>query len=502
MSGSPLTNLLYDIIKLLYQNDNESKLDFIYFKRGENYERYECKYSNSQNDEEGLQIKIDNITDKYIIELFHNEKNLNSIENIKTYICNKLKSDNKNSKEKFITHIDNLINLDYTNIATVGSALYYVPNKVLNNKVTNNNDKITYTYDPYNILFLKLEELKNLFKNIDDITALAKREGEYINIREFAVVYLRYLLNHISPNKAYSENLIINNIENLKIKLFINEKQLDDIIGRLELKKNIILQGPPGVGKTYISKMLAEYITNDKLNGDFEIIQFHSRYSYDDFIQGYRPNENGGLKKVNGVFYEFCKRASGKTHEKYVFIIDEINRGNISSIFGEALSLIEVNKRNKENSIKLAYSDKDVDESFYIPSNVYIIATMNTLDRSITQMDYALKRRFSFFDIEPAFNEKFKLELINKGIHRDFCNSICNKITKINEDFKEPKSLNVLQIGHSYFIPNEHIDNEKEWLRNIAMYEIKPLLLSYLYKDPGKIDTMIDDLLKDITGEK
>lgn len=501
MSSSPLSNLLYDIIKLLYQNDKGSKLDFIYFKREKNYERYECKYNNSQNDEEELQIKIDNISDKYIIELFHNEENLNSIDDIKTYICNKLKgNDKKNAgKEKFITHIDNLINLDYTNVATVGSALYYVPEKVLNKQITNDNDKITYTYDPYDILFLNVEELKRLFENIDDITALAKKEGEYINIREFALVYLRYLLNHISFNKGYSEKLKINNIQDLKSKLFIDEKQLEDMIGQLELKKNIILQGSPGVGKTYIAKMLAEYMTNNKLNGDFEMIQFHSRYSYDDFIQGYRPNENGGLKKVNGIFYEFCRRASEKTNEKYIFIIDEINRGNISAIFGEALSLIEANKRKKENSIKLAYSDAD--ENFYISSNVYIIATMNTLDKSITQIDYALKRRFSFFNIEPTFNEKFKLELTNKGIHSDFCDSICSKITKINDDFKDPKSHDVLQIGHSYFIPNEHINNQEQWLKNIIEYEIKPLLLSYLYKDHDKIDSIIKGL-SNIKGEK
>ena len=124
-----------------------------------------------------------------------------------------------------------------------------------------------------------------------------------------------------------------------------------------------------------------------------EMVQFHQNYTYEDFIMGYKPTENGGFAIKPGIFYQFCKKAADDKDRPYFFIIDEINRGNLSKIFGELLMLIESDYR--DTSIKLAYRDED----FYVPSNLYIIGMMNTADRSLAMIDYALRRRFSFFEM-------------------------------------------------------------------------------------------------------
>ena len=170
------------------------------------------------------------------------------------------------------------------------------------------------------------------------------------------------------------------------------------MVGALESKKNIILQGAPGVGKTFISKRLAYSIMGVKDVERVMMVQFHQSYSYEDFIMGYRPSSNGFVLKT-GAFYNFCKKAQDDTDNKYFFIIDEINRGNLSKIFGELFVLLEADKRGSRNKLQLLYSD----ELFYIPENVYIIGMMNKADRSLAMMDYALRRRFSFIDIAPGF---------------------------------------------------------------------------------------------------
>ena len=264
---------------------------------------------------------------------------------------------------------------------------------------------------------------------------------------------------------------------------FLNEVYMDEdtyntLTELLEAKYNVILQGAPGVGKTFAAKRLAYSIMGQKDTSRVAMVQFHQSYSYEDFIQGYRPSKDG-FKLENGTFYKFCKEAEEDNERPYFFIIDEINRGNLSKILGELMMLIEKDKRGEK--IKLLYSN----EWFTVPQNVRIIGMMNTADRSLALMDYALRRRFAFFDFAPAFSsEGFKNYLAEKNSQK--LESLITAVESLNNTISSDESLgDGFRIGHSYFCTDGEITDE--WLKSVVEYEVIPLIKEYWFDEPTKV---------------
>lgn len=297
-------------------------------------------------------------------------------------------------------------------------------------------------------------------------------------------------------NRSYSDNDFLNDV-------FMSKEKYDNVLNTLSNKKNIILQGAPGVGKTFAAKRLAYSIMGDKDDDRIEFVQFHQNYSYEDFIMGYKPTENGGFKLTEGVFYRFCKKAAEHGYKEYFFIIDEINRGNMSKIFGELLMLIENDYRGEAHAIRLAYQ-KESDPKFYVPENLYIIGMMNTADRSLAMIDYALRRRFGFCEMRPAFDtDKFKAYCKKASLVGKKFNDLIDTIKELNKAIALDPSLGRgFQIGHSYFClgnsenKNENEDNLDSRLAAIVEYDIIPTIKEYWFDN----ETMSEEWQKKLNN--
>ena len=278
-------------------------------------------------------------------------------------------------------------------------------------------------------------------------------------------------------------------------KPFIDEDDFLQTVSLLEHKKNIILQGPPGVGKTFLARKLAYEILTAVNDAQIEMVQFHQSYSYEDFIQGLRPSRNGGFELRNGIFYTFCKQAIAHPERPFFFIIDEINRGNLSKIFGELMMLIEADKRGEKYAIKLTYAE-DEEDKFYVPENLHIIGTMNTADRSLAIVDYALRRRFAFKNLQPDFGEEFRLFLSAKGMSDGLIDHICNSVNKVNTKIIGDNNLGKgFQIGHSYFCTFKNGQKENVWWNEVLQFEIRPLLDEIWFDDEKKVDEIMLTIL-------
>ena len=309
-----------------------------------------------------------------------------------------------------------------------------------------------------------------------------KSENGYIAQLTECDIKLELLLNNMGKLKKESE--ICFNMNNFK--------------APLKSKLNLILQGAPGTGKTYNTAAIAlsvlgitdiDYCDHkavmDKykqLNkqGRIEFVTFHMSMDYEDFVEGIKPKTDGNQISYcveDGIFKKICSMASENESDNFVLIIDEINRGNVSKIFGELITLLEKDKRsNGEHplSVRLPYSQ----ETFSVPSNLYVIGTMNTTDRSTGTLDYALRRRFAFKTIkaDKSIIEDYYQQL-GKGELGEMAVDKFNEVETFLKDCASDMDIEDLMVGHSFFMAPDKSSFDLKW-----EYEVLPLLNEY-YKD-------------------
>ena len=268
---------------------------------------------------------------------------------------------------------------------------------------------------------------------------------------------------------------------------FMTRGTLQGMISRIESKKNIILQGAPGTGKTWLAKRLGKALIGKRnpSPGQLRSVQFHPSLSYEDFVRGYRPSSNG-LVITDGIFLQVVEVARAQPDIAHVLIIEEINRGNPAQVFGEMLTLLENTKRSRADAIELAYR-KQPGERVHVPDNLYIIGTMNVADRSLALVDLALRRRFAFVSLEPVLNDSWAAWCSDRGIDGETIDFIRTQMTALNDDISSDRSLGPqFRIGHSYVTPNETVEDAKAWFKDVIETEIGPLLEEYWFDAPER----------------
>ena len=323
-----------------------------------------------------------------------------------------------------------------------------------------------------------------------------KRQGSWRSDQQFAMKTLTEITDYpdlLARIQGYFENdedtldseemqvpLTEYSVENFLSEVYMDRGRYDAIVGLLRAKKNVILQGAPGVGKTFTAKRLAYSMMGVKDASRVMMVQFHQSYSYEDFIEGYRPS-GAGFELVKGAFYSFCKKAADDEENEYFFIIDEINRGNLSKIFGELFMLIENDKRGYK--LQLLYSR----EFFYVPRNVHIIGMMNTADRSLAMLDYALRRRFAFVELSPAFDSD-GFRAYRDGLDDSRFGALVDEVKSLNRAIAEDESLGEgFCIGHSYFCNMKPETCTDAALDSIVEYELIPMLKEYWFDESKKV---------------
>ena len=313
----------------------------------------------------------------------------------------------------------------------------------------------------------ELEEMEYFIKPQGSLFKLSKDEYEFL----IDMIRDENPLPKEEKREKYGKTDFLNEV-------YMTESRYDMLLSVLKTKKNIILQGAPGVGKTFTARRLAYSIIGEADDSRVEFVQFHQNYSYEDFMMGYKP-VNDGFELKYGIFYRFCQKAANQPDKDFFFIIDEINRGNLSKVFGELLMLIEPDYRGTR--ITLAYNGL----SFMVPKNIYIIGLMNTADRSLAMIDYALRRRFSFFEIEPGFDSDGFVKYKN-SLNNDTFNGLIEQVQELNKEISRDKSLGKgFCIGHSYFCGQ--VSCSDDWMYSIVEHDILPMLSEYWFDDSVKL---------------
>ncbi|HEX8507804.1 MAG TPA: AAA family ATPase [Hymenobacter sp.] len=278
--------------------------------------------------------------------------------------------------------------------------------------------------------------------------------------------------------------------------LFASETELDAALAGLSRRRNLLLQGPPGTGKTFLARRLAWLLLGAKDDRRLEMVQFHPGYGYEDFMLGFRPDAEGKFRLVPGVVPLLCQRAAADPGRPYFLLIDEVNRGNVPRIFGELLLLLEADKRGPAQALRLPYAPPDAPR-FFVPDNVYVIGTLNLADRSLSPLDYALRRRFAFAELRPQFGAPLRQFLASRHVPGALIERLCARMSALNQAIADDPELGPdFEIGHSYFCqPPPQPEAAAAWLRLIIEQEIGPLLTDYWREQPATAAAQLRKLL-------
>ncbi|QQQ59887.1 McrB family protein [Actinomyces sp. HMT 175] len=274
--------------------------------------------------------------------------------------------------------------------------------------------------------------------------------------------------------------------------VFLRPEDVEQMLGLLRRKKNLILQGAPGTGKTFAAKRLAYALMGQTDDSRVEVVQFHQSTAYEDVVVGLRPTAEGGFAAAEGVFARFCRRAAADPGRDYVFIIDEINRANISKAFGELLMLIEAEHRGE--ALRLPVSG----ELLSVPKRLHIIGMMNTADRGLALIDYALRRRFAFFEMRPALDHPGFLRHV-EAVGSSRLEALVDVVRRLNQRIAEDEALGPgFQIGHSYLClpaagPENPAGTDAD-VTSVVRYELEPLVREYWFDNPSAMDESIHEL--------